>query len=193
MDAAGQTPSLLARLAPHVNPLNYRIEVEGLGSNLGNVKIRYAEAAIEEAVAEAEHLPPSELPMPPLSDKVRTHIFEGDVSIGKSRGWHYERTGNAAQGTYVIESTRSVPDRNGVYEANVMIQGIKKGPRSSFFPRDWTQDEVVMAVQEAYQTRQPTPKPGRYRGRTATGIDIELDIDPRGQIQTAYPIYQEGI
>ena len=35
----------------------------------------------------------------------------------------------------MIEGTRSPPDAHGVYEANVMIEGVEKGPRSSFFPK----------------------------------------------------------
>lgn len=139
---AGQSPRLLTRLAPRLNPLNYNVELRGLGSNLGNVEVRYAGAAAEKAAAEAEHLSPPERVASPLSDKARSHIYIGDVSKGEGKGWHYEPTGDAAQGTYVVESTRSASDNNGVYAANVFIQGIKKKSRSSFFPRDWTQEEV---------------------------------------------------
>jgi hypothetical protein len=39
------------------------------------------------------------------------------------------------------------PNQYGVYEANVVIEGILKKGRSSFFPKDWTQEQVEKAIQ----------------------------------------------
>ena len=212
----GQAPGLLTRLAPRLNPLNYNFELRGLGSNLGNVEVRFAATKTAAAEAEqsvsaihastgsptiapgraaehvAEHLRPPELAAPPVSDKVRAHIYSGDVTKGKSRGWHYEPTGDPAQGTYVVESSRTAPDAHGVYEANVYIEGVKKNARSSFFPAKWSPAEVEQAVEEAYRTRQLTDQPGVYHGYTAQGIKVEMRIDGKGRIQTTYPIYEGG-
>ncbi len=79
---------------------------------------------------------------------------------------------------------------HGAYEANVMIEGVKKNAKSSFFPRHWTTSQVEAAIDEAYQGRAPAPRPGRFRGKVAHGMVIEMDVDSKGQIQTAYPIYQ---
>lgn len=183
---AGQAPSLFTRLAPRLNPLNYNFELRGLGSNLGNVEVRFAETAA------AEHLQPPKLAAPSVSDKVRAHIYSGDVTKGKSRGWHYEPTGDPAQGTYVVESSRTAPDAHGVYEANVYIEGVKKNARSSFFPAKWSPAEVEQAVEEAYRTRQLTDQPGVYHGYTTQGIKVEMRIDGKGRIQTTYPLYEGG-
>lgn len=216
---AGQAPRLLTRLAPRLNPLNYNVELRGLGSNLGNVEVRFAEGAAEKAAAEAEHaapalrthvggpartapgpaaeavaehLQPPELSTPPVSDKVRSHIYSGDVSKGKSHGWHYEPTGDPSRGTYVVESTRTAPDAHGVYEANVYIEGVKKNARSSFFPAKWSPAEVEKIVEEAYRVRQPAKLPGTYEGYTSHGMRVEMKLDSKGRILSAYPIYNGG-
>ncbi|HRI50072.1 MAG TPA: EndoU domain-containing protein [Pseudomonadota bacterium] len=214
---AGQAPRLLTRLAPRLNPRNYNLELRGLGSNLGNVEVRFGEAARAGAEVEhaapalrtnvgsparatpgpaaqgaAEHLQPPELAAPPISDKVRAHIYSGDVTKGKSRGWHYEPTGDPAQGTYVVESSRTAPDAHGVYEANVYIEGVKKNARSSFFPAKWSPAEVEQALEEAYRTRLPTDELGTYDGLTSQGIKVRMKIGSKGQLQTAYPVYRGG-
>ena len=189
---AGQAPRLLTRLAPRLNPLNYNVELRGLGSNLGNVEVRFAEATAEKAAAAAEHLKPPELATSPLPDKARSHIYLGDVNKGEGKGWHYEPTGDAGQGTYVVESSRTAPDANGVYEANVYIQGIKKKSLSSFFPRNWSTKEVEDAIGQAYRTRRPERQLGLYSGHTENGIEILMNIDKKGRITTAYPRYQGG-
>jgi hypothetical protein len=93
-----------------------------------------------------------------LTERSRKHIFEGEVNPkrGKATGWHYEPTGNREMGTYVIEGTRSPPDENGVYAANVMIEGTKKDRRSTFFPKEWTKEQVSSAIGEANLNRVPT-------------------------------------
>jgi hypothetical protein len=143
---------------------------------------------------EAEHITPVS-PVAPatvrLDDKARSHIYYGDVDPrqGKSRGWHYEPSADRSKGTYVIEETRSTPDSHGVYRANVMIEGVKKNARSSFFPKDWSPEQVEKAILEAYENRNPISHPGRCKGTTMSGIEIEMDIDVTGRISTAYPIY----
>lgn len=52
--AVGRAPRLLTRLTPRLNPRNYRFELRGLGSNLGNLEVSYAEAAAESTAAETE-------------------------------------------------------------------------------------------------------------------------------------------
>jgi hypothetical protein len=107
-----------------------------------------------------------------------------------ARGLHFEPTADKSKGTYVIEGTRSPPDAHGVYEANVMIEGVEKGPRSSFFPKDWTQEQVKSAIGEAYESRKPEPRSGEFRGTTASGMDITLRLDGKGKPESAYPVYE---
>jgi hypothetical protein len=78
-----------------------------------------------------------------------------------------------------------------VYEANVVIQGVMKRSRSSFFPKQWTRAQVEQAIDEAYQSRSKYgPLSGIYRGYSADGIEIELRLDSGHGIDSAYPIFQ---
>ena len=142
---------------------------------------------------EAEHLVPATAPPAPLSDKIKTHIYHGEIASkdGSAKGLHFEPTADRKKGTYVIEQTRSAPDRHGVYQAKVVIEGVEKRDYSSFFPRDWTQAQVEEAILEAYRNRQPN-KYGRFEGFSARGVKIEMWLDKKDRIQTAYPKYGEG-
>jgi hypothetical protein len=124
---------------------------------------------------------------------VRSHIFFGEVDTkqGRSLGWHYEPSADRTKGTYVKEGTRSAPDKHGVYEANVVIEGIQKKEKSSFFPKDWTEEQVEKAVLEAYENGKPyADRPWIIEGRTPGGMKIEIRTRG-GRIQTAYPVYKE--
>ena len=127
-----------------------------------------------------------------LTDKGRGHIFHGEVNPkdGVARGWHYEPSGDKAKGTYVVEGTKSPPDSHGVYEGNVMIDGVKKDRRSTFFPKDWTEKQVESAIEEAYKSRKPDREPGIYTGQTSSGVEVEMQLTNKGQIHTAYPLYK---
>ncbi|MBL8631576.1 MAG: EndoU domain-containing protein [Myxococcales bacterium] len=127
-----------------------------------------------------------------LTDKGRGHIFYGDVDPknGAARGWHYEPSGDKAKGTYIVEGTQSPPDSRGVYSGNVMINGVKKDRRSTFFPKDWTEQQVENAIDEAYKNRTPEVRSGTFRGETSTGMKVELRLDGKGGIESAYPVYQ---
>lgn len=141
----------------------------------------------------AEHvMPPRSAPA--LSAGARSHIYAGDVDKGKSTGWHYEPTGSSAAGTYVLEPSRSPPDAHGVYEANVVIKGIKKKARSSFFPAHWTPEEIDKAILDAYAIRQPVVgKPaGWFVATTSSGVQVEMQVLKDGTIGTAYPVRQRG-
>jgi len=127
-----------------------------------------------------------------LTDKGRGHIFYGDVDPknGVARGWHHEPSGDKAKGTYIVEGTRSPPDEHGVYSGNVSIDGVKKGARSSFFPKDWTEQQVEAAIEEAYRNRKPDKEPNFFTGRTSSGVEVEMQLNSKGQIHTAYPVYK---
>ena len=82
------------------------------------------------------------------------------------------------------------PDEHGVYAANVMIEGVEKGYRSTFFPKDWTKEQVATAVREAYESRKPEVRSGTFRGETSTGMKVELRLDGQGKPESAYPVYE---
>ncbi len=92
----------------------------------------------------------------------------------------------------MIEHTRSAPDVHGVYEANVLIAGVQKKARSSFFPAHWSLEEIDRAIEEAYKNRRLIRTPETYRGRCASGIELEMQMDAKGQILTVYPRYERG-
>ena len=127
-----------------------------------------------------------------LTDKGRGHIFHGEVNPkdGAARGWHYEPSGDKAKGTYIVEGTRSPLDEHGVYAGNVMVEGVKKDRRSTFFPKDWTEKQVETAIEEAYKARKPDREPSFYTGQTSSGVEVEMQLNNKGQIHTAYPIYK---
>ncbi len=135
-----------------------------------------------EAVSEASSI---------LTDKSRGHVFRGEVNSksGRSTGWHYEPTGDPSKGTHILEGTRSPSDSHGVYEGNVAIDGVKKDARSTFFPKDWTEKQVESAIEEAYRNRKPEVRSGSYQGETSSGMKLELRLDGKGRIESAYPIY----
>ena len=126
-----------------------------------------------------------------LTDPSRKHIFKGEVrpKQADSVGWHLESSGDKDKGTYVIGGTRSPSDAHGVYEGNVMIEGVQKKARSTFFPKDWTEKQVESAIEEAYKARKPEPKSGVYRGTLSDGMKVELRLDGKGRIESAYPVY----
>ncbi|WP_223697569.1 EndoU domain-containing protein [Bacillus wiedmannii] len=78
------------------------------------------------------------------------HIYHEEINKrGKAVGYHHE---NVMDGK-IIPGTESVPDKNGVYRAKIEIDGVLKGPKSTFFPREWTPQQVIDAVNEAFHNK----------------------------------------
>lgn len=128
-----------------------------------------------------------------FSDRTRAHIFHGDLDVktGRSSGWHHEPSGDKSRGTHIIEGTRSPKDAHGVYEANVVIEGIKKRAKSSFFPEHWSIERVEKEIMEAYENRAPVPRaPTVFQGHSQSGMKIRMQIAGDGSIGTAYPVWE---
>ncbi len=88
------------------------------------------------------------------------------------------------------EGTRSAPDKYGVYKANVVIEGIPKREQSSFFPKDWTPEQVEKAILEAYGNGKARPNlPWIIEGTSTGGMTIEIRTQG-GRMRTAYPVYK---
>ena len=83
-----------------------------------------------------------------------------------------------------------MPDKNGVYEDKVEINGIEKVAKSSFFPKEWNRVDVLKNIDEAYKTKQQIG-PTKYIGVTSSGIKIEMYLNKDGSIATAYPLYNK--
>jgi len=103
------------------------------------------------------------------SDFSIEHIFLGEVNKKKKKavGYHHE----SMMGGKIIPETKTAPDKNGVYEAEVIINGKKKHTPSSFFPENWDRVDVLKAVGEAYENKKYIGD-GKYRGSSSAGIDI---------------------
>ncbi|MGG5460157.1 EndoU domain-containing protein [Clostridium sp. B9] len=121
------------------------------------------------------------------------HILEGEInSRGKAVGFHYEDfPGGKGK---VIEGTKSKPNKEGVYTAKVEVDGVKKtsnNGKSSFFPDDWTPQQVVDAINEAYKDKEFVKgSKNTYVGETKDGMEISMYInDKTGKIISAFPVY----
>src|SRR5699024_3847761 len=88
-----------------------------------------------------------------FSKHALAHIFEGELNNrNQAVGFHYD--GLPTKKGKVIENTETNPDEHGVYEAKVEIEGIKKQSnqgKSSFFPKEKDAQDVVVAINEAYE------------------------------------------
>ena len=120
------------------------------------------------------------------------HIFLGTVNEdGRASGYHYD--GIADSPGEIAEGTRSDPDRYGVYTARVRVNGIgKAGNRgySTFYPDSYTPQQVIDAVNEAYENR-VLLSGSLYAGLSEEGIEIDMVLDENGKIITAYPVKEE--
>ncbi|MGL5870187.1 EndoU domain-containing protein [Clostridium chrysemydis] len=121
------------------------------------------------------------------------HILEGEINKrGKAVGFHYE--GFPGSKGKVIEGTSSKPNKYGVYTAEVEVDGVKKTSnkgRSTLYPKDWTPQQVVDAINEAYNDRQYVKgSKDTYMGETKEGMQISMYLDQKtGKIISAFPMY----
>ncbi|WP_179631911.1 minor capsid protein [Clostridium peptidivorans] len=114
------------------------------------------------------------------------HILEGEVNRrGKAVGFHMENM--PTKKGEIIESTRSKVDKNGIYNANVTINGVSKIAKSTFFPINMTPQQVVNVINEAYLTMKPY-RGAMMKGNTKCGFDIGIYLDEKGKISTAFPL-----
>ena len=115
------------------------------------------------------------------------HILEGELNKkGDAVGFHYEGMPN--QKGRVIPGTEKGPNAQGVYTAKVEVAGVRKNSFSSFFPKDWTPQQIVDAINEAYENRQLISG-DKYSGISSSGIEIHMYLN-KNKITTAFPIFQ---
>lgn len=118
------------------------------------------------------------------------HILEGELNNrGNAVGFHYD--GLPTKKGEVISGTETDPNEHGVYEAKVKVSGVAKtsnGGRSSFFPDEWSAQQVVDAINEAYDDRNFMTG-NTYEGFTSEGVLISMYLDQNDRIISAFPIY----
>lgn len=127
-------------------------------------------------------VPPAAIDCPsaPIAQR---HIFEGEVNRhGRLVGFHQA----GAHPDRIVRILRG-PNALGVYEAEFRAFGRLK--RSTFFPDAWTREQVLAAIREACSAA-GAPRDGRLVGRTAQGMRIQMYLDGRGGIATAFPLYE---
>ena len=118
------------------------------------------------------------------------HILEGELNArGIAVGFHYD--GLPTKKGEIIPGTESKPNKQGVFEAKVKVSGEAKqsnGGKSTFFPNEFTAQEVVDAINEAYATS--TYLSGNtYEGLSLDGIHIRMYLDKNNKIISAFPVY----
>ncbi len=125
-------------------------------------------------------------------DSTIEHLFLGTINdSGKATGYHYD--GIIDSPGEIIEGTKSEPDSFGVYTAKVRVNGINKSGNkgySSFFPEYMSPQDVIDAINEAYENRVDIGD-GLYAGLTDEGMEIDMVLTKKGIIVTAYPV-KEG-
>ena len=119
------------------------------------------------------------------------HIFLGTVnSSGKGSGYHYAMIKDSPG--KILEETRSKKDKNGCYTAYVEVDGHEKEHYSTFYPDDWSPQDVVDCIAAA---RSDALKNNRHKGDTYigyyNGIEINMYLDSKDRVVTAYPIYSK--
>ena len=119
------------------------------------------------------------------------HIFDGTINKkGKATGYHYTMVSDSKG--KIIEGTRSDTDENGVFTGKVKVSGKQKKGFSSFYPESWSPQQVVDAINTAYDDA--LSDPDNPRGSLWIGHYGELEIDmymnSSKKITTAYPIYK---
>ena len=119
------------------------------------------------------------------------HIFDGTInSKGKATGYHYSMVTDSKG--KIIDGTRSKADGNGVFTGKVEVSGVKKNGFSSFYPESWTPQQVVDAINTAYDDA--LKNPDNPQGELWIGYSGDLEIDmymnKSKQITTAYPVYE---
>ena len=120
------------------------------------------------------------------------HIFDGTINKkGNATGYHYTMVLDSKG--KIIDGTRSKEDENGVFTGNVEVDGIKKNGFSSFYPESWTPQQVVDAINTAYDeavANPDNPKNSLWIGHYGD-IEIDMYLNDSRQITTAYPVYQK--
>ena len=119
------------------------------------------------------------------------HIFDGTInSKGNATGYHYTMVEDS-KGS-IIDGTRSKEDKNGVFTGKVKVGDVKKKSFSSFYPESWTPQQVVDAINTAYDyavNDSSNPKGSLWIGY-AGDLEIDMYLDNNKKITTAYPVYE---
>lgn len=123
-------------------------------------------------------------------DNALAHILEGELNRnGDAVGFHHDRLPTRLG--EVIEGTETEENEYGVYEAKVSVDGVDKtsnNGKSTLFPDEWDTQDVVDAINEAYDVREQLIG-NTYAGITEEGMEIHMYLTEQDKIISAFPIY----
>ena len=126
-----------------------------------------------------------------FAKKTLEHIFDGTInSKGNATGYHYSKVTDSKG--KIITGTESDKDEHGVFTAKVKVSGVKKNGFSSFFSENWTPQQVVDAINDAYKDAlddKSNPHGSLWIGYSGD-LEIDMYLDNNKKITTAYPIYE---
>ncbi|EGL8220808.1 hypothetical protein IRK51_001268 [Listeria monocytogenes] len=118
------------------------------------------------------------------------HIFEGEINRkGKAVGYHSEAIPESPG--KIIVGTKTKPNREGAYEAEIEVAGVPKktnGGKSTFFPEDWNAQKIVDEINFAFSNKSHVES-NIYVGVASNGMKIQMYLDKEGKIISAFPIY----
>lgn len=118
------------------------------------------------------------------------HILEGELNRkGQAVGFHYDML--PTKKGEIVSGTETERNEYGIYEAKVVINDVEKNSNqgiSSFFPDEWDTQDVVDAINEAYEERVYISG-NTYEGLTKEGIIVRMYLDHNDKIISAFPIY----
>ena len=131
-----------------------------------------------------------------VDQKAVNHVLLGEINpAGKAVGFHYEGMPEAKG--KIVEGTKSAPDEHGIYSGKVEVGGVAKklnNGESSFFPKEWTPQQVIDAINEAYVSRELySGSKYKFIGETKEGISIVIYLDDYDKILSVYPVYQHEV
>lgn len=119
------------------------------------------------------------------------HIFDGTINgKGKATGYHYTKVSDSKG--KIIDGTRSDADENGVFTGKVEVSGVKKNGFSSFYPESWTPQQVVDAINTAYDdalSNESNPHGSIWIGYCGD-LEIDMYLNSDKKITTAFPVYE---
>ena len=119
------------------------------------------------------------------------HIFIGEIKDGAASGYHYSRIKDARG--YILPFAREYTGSYGAYKAKIAVDGMIKAANSgysSFFPDAMTPQEVIDAINEAYNNMSrinSSESDNAFAGFALNGMEIIIFVDNRGKIISAFP------
>lgn len=125
-----------------------------------------------------------------FTEKSIKHIFEGEINPNtkKAVGYHYDGI-KGTIGDEIPDTKHNINPETRVYDAHIKVEGTLKTSNdavSTMFPRDYSPQEVIDSINEAYSNREFI-RGNTYQGISKSGIKITMYLDKDGKIISAFP------